>query len=74
MTHFGKISNDEKFVSEGDQIFDFKPSPDRFLCFFFTGGKIIITNAFEKKSQKIPTREKQRAIKYMNEYKKRFKP
>lgn len=71
MGDFGKISNEQKFINEGDQIFAFKPSPDRFLCFFFSGGKIIITNAFEKKTAKIPAPEKARAIRYMNEYKKR---
>ncbi|MFM6247534.1 MAG: type II toxin-antitoxin system RelE/ParE family toxin [Dolichospermum sp.] len=30
----------------------------RFLCFFFTGKKIIITNAFQKKTQKLPKNQK----------------
>src|SRR5437016_4790482 len=46
----GKIFNEEKFRHEGDQIYAFKPMPDRFLCFFFEGSKVIITNAFEKKT------------------------
>ena len=45
----GKIFNKEKFRYEGDQIYAFKTSLDRFLCFFFDGSKIIITNAYEKK-------------------------
>lgn len=73
MAEIGKISNREKFVHEEDKIFAFKPSPDRFLCFFFTGAKIIITNAYEKKSQKMPPREKKRALKYQKDYIKRVK-
>lgn len=48
MARVGKILNITKFRHEGDGIFAFKPKPDRFLCFFFAGKKIIITNAFEK--------------------------
>src|SRR5262245_11974144 len=59
----GKIFNEEKFRYEGDQIYALKPSPDRFLCFFFDGSKIIITNAYEKKTEKMPPREKSRALK-----------
>jgi Phage derived protein Gp49-like (DUF891) len=48
---FGRISNKELFRNEGDKIYAFKPQPDRFLCFFFTGKKIIITNGFYKKHE-----------------------
>lgn len=64
----GKIFNKEKFNNEGDQIYAFKPKPDRFLCFFFSGSKIIITNAFEKKKEKLPPREKEKALKYKSDY------
>ena len=46
---FGRISDITKFRNEGDKIFVFKPQPDRFLSFFYTGKKIIVTNAFQKK-------------------------
>src|SRR5580700_1555129 len=49
MAQTGEIQNIEKFRNEGDKIFAFKPQPDRFLCFFFIGSKIIVTNGFEKK-------------------------
>ena len=62
MGDFGRIFDKTKFRSEGDQIFAFKPQPDRFLCFFTTGRKIIITNAFVKKSDKLPSGEKDRAL------------
>lgn len=67
----GKIFNIEKFRYEGDQIFAIKPVPDRFLCFFFDGAKVIVTNAYEKKSQKMPQREKNRALEAKADYVKR---
>lgn len=69
----GKLFNEEKFIHEGDKIYAIKPSPDRFLCFFFDGSKIIITNAYEKKSQKMPAKEKDMALRYMHDYIKRCK-
>lgn len=69
----GKIFNIEKFLSEGDKIFAFKPSPDRFLCFFFDGAKVIITNAYEKRTEKMPPIEKERALKALSDYTKRCK-
>lgn len=64
----GKIFNIGKFRYEGNQIYAIKPSSDRFMCFFFEGSKIIITNAYEKKSAKMPPSEKQRALKAKNDY------
>ena|SRR5205814_4340135 len=69
----GKIFNQEKFRYEGDQIYVFMPSPDRFFCFFFDGSKVIITNAYEKKSAKMPAKEKERALKAKDNYIKRVK-
>ncbi|MGB8468327.1 MAG: type II toxin-antitoxin system RelE/ParE family toxin [Candidatus Babeliales bacterium] len=69
----GQLFNEQKFRYEGDQLFAIKPSPDRFLCFFFDGAKIIITNAYEKKSDKMPPREKERALKAKADYIKRVK-
>ncbi len=67
----GEIKDKTKFNFEGDQIYAFKPKPQRFLCFFFTGKKIILTNAFCKKQQKLPVNEKQKAIKCKTDYEKR---
>ena len=61
MGDVGQIMNKTKFRSEGDKIFAFKPQPDRFLCFFYDGKKIIVTNGFRKKQDKLPPLEKQRA-------------
>jgi phage-related protein len=73
MGDFGKIRNEQKFRHEGDQIYAFKPIPHRFLSFFFTGSKIIVTNAFEKKAQKLPAGEKTRALNCCQDYKERVK-
>jgi len=67
----GKISDITKFRNEGDKIYAFKPQPDRFLSFFYVGKKIIVTNAFCKRSQKLPENEKQRALLLMQSYNER---
>jgi phage-related protein len=67
----GKIRSEEKFRNEGDQVYAFKPIPDRFLCFFYQGGKVIVTNAYEKKKDKMPPREKDKALRAKEDYIKR---
>lgn len=37
----GKIFDETKFRYEGDGIYAFKPQPDRYLCFFFKGKKLL---------------------------------
>ena len=69
----GKIFDETKFRNEGDKIYAFKPQPDRYLCFFFRGRKIIVTNAFTKKTQKLPQTEKDTALKALQNYEKRIK-
>ncbi len=71
MADFGKINDKTKFRNEGDSIFAFKPQPERFLSFFVKGNKIIITNAFRKKTNKIPKDEKGKALKCKDDYLKR---
>lgn len=68
MGDIGEIQDITKFRHEGDGIYVFKPKPDRFFCFFFVGSKIIITNAYEKKSDKMPPVEKNRALKYCSDF------
>lgn len=70
---FGTISDKTKFRSEGDKIYEFKPQPDRYLCFFIKGKKIIVTNAFTKKTKKLPEAEKNLCIKFRNDYLRRNK-
>lgn len=68
MGNVGEIKNKTKFRNEGDKIYAFKPQPHRFLCFFFTGKKIIVTNAFHKKTDKLSKNEKERALKIKDDY------
>lgn len=67
----GKIFDKTKFRHEGDGIYAFKPQPDRYLCFFIKGKKIIVTNAFIKKSEKLPKGEKEYALKAQASYERR---
>ncbi|MGC1878863.1 MAG: type II toxin-antitoxin system RelE/ParE family toxin [Rhabdochlamydiaceae bacterium] len=69
----GKIFDKTKFRNEGDKIYAFKPQPDRYLCFFFREGKIIVINAFTKKSPDLPQGEKELALKAFRSYEKRIK-
>ena len=68
MGEFGKIYDITKFRNEGDGIYAFKPQPDRYLSFFTDGRKIIVTNGFRKKTEKLPKNEKELAIKYRQDY------
>lgn len=69
----GKVFDKTKFRNEGDKNYAFKPQPDRYLCFFFRGKKIIVTNAFTKKTQELPSGEKELALKAFRSYEKRIK-
>jgi hypothetical protein len=73
MGDLGSIKNKEKFRHEEDGIYVFKPKPDRFFCFFFKGGKIIITNAYEKKTDKMSKKDFDKAVKLQQDYENRCK-
>jgi phage-related protein len=73
MGDFGKIINKTKFRNEGDGIYAFKPQPDRYLSFFTEGKKIIVTNGFTKKTDKLPKNEKDLALKLRQDYLERNK-
>ena len=64
----GKIFDKTKFRNEEDGIYAFKPQPDRYLSFFTVGRKIIITNGFRKKTDKLPKNEKDIALRYKQDY------
>lgn len=72
MGDFGKILDVTKFRSEGDDLYAVKPQPDRYLCFFKKEKKIIVTNAYLKKGDKLPKSEKLIAINNRNDYLHRF--
>jgi len=59
----GKFFNKTKFriVDSKERIFEFKPAEHRFFSFFYEGSKIIITNAYRKKAQKVSKRDLEKA-------------
>jgi hypothetical protein len=65
---FGTISDKTKFRYENDGIYAFKPQPDRFLSFFTKDKKIIVTEAYLKKGNKLPQNIKERTLKIKEEY------
>ena len=73
MGDFGRINDITKFRNEGNKIFAFKPQPDRYLSFFYAGSKIVLTNAFCKKTDKLPETEKDRALQRKRDYEARMK-
>lgn len=64
----GKINDTTKFRHEGKQIYAFKPRPNRFFCFFASGKRIIITNAFEKKKDELKQSFMKIAIRNRKDY------
>ncbi len=66
----GKIFNITKFrlVDSKEKIFEFKPLQHRFFNFFYEGGKIIITNGYIKKSQKVSRRGLEKARELKKDY------
>ena len=73
MGDFGRITDKTKFRNESDGIYAFKPQPDRFLSFFTSNKKIIVTEGFQKKSNKLPRNIKNRSLRIRNEYLVRLK-
>lgn len=58
--------------SLGDGIFELRVQSgnniSRILYFFFTGGKIVVTNGFIKKTKRTPVKEIRLAKKYRRDY------
>ncbi|MCL2176368.1 MAG: type II toxin-antitoxin system RelE/ParE family toxin [Firmicutes bacterium] len=59
-----------------DGIFElriqFSTNHARVLYFFYTGSKIILTNGFVKKTNKVPRQEIEKAKIYREDYKRRY--
>lgn len=70
MAEQGKIFDITKFrmVDATEKIFEFKPLSYRFFSFFCEGRKIIITNGYRKKTQKVSGRDLERAISMKKDY------
>ena len=55
-------------VDRQEKIYEFKPMEERFFNFFYEGRKIIITNAYRKKGQKVDQRKLAKAINFKMDY------
>jgi len=66
----GRLFDITKFrqVDPKEKIYEFKPAGQRFFNFFYEGGKIIITNAYMKKSQKVSKRDLEKAKSMKKDY------
>ena len=71
----GRLFDEGKFriVDKHEKIYEFKPMAERFFNFFYEGKKIILTNAYRKKGQKVDKRELIRAISLKKDYELRVK-
>ena len=71
----GRLFDETKFrlVNKNEKIYEFKPMAERFFNFFTEGKRIIITNAYRKKGQKVDPRELAKAIKLKKDYEYRVK-
>ena len=72
---YGRLFDKTKFriVDSKDKIFEFKPRAHRFFSFFYKEKKIILTNAYVKKSQKVGKTHLERAKKFKKSYIARLK-
>jgi hypothetical protein len=70
-----RLFDERKFriVGRQEKIYEFKPKEERFFNFFYEGKKIIITNAYHKKGQKVDKRELAKAINFKMDYEFRVK-
>lgn len=69
MGDHGEIRNREKFVHEADQIYAFKIFKQRLACFFDTSD-VVMTHGYEKKRDRVPPAELDRARRIRDEYRK----
>lgn len=66
----GTLYDEHKFriVDRKEKIYEFKPAGYRFFNFFHESKKIIITNGYAKKSQKVDNKALNKAIQLKKEY------
>ncbi|MBA7494503.1 hypothetical protein ES702_05079 [subsurface metagenome] len=71
----GEILDIRKFrlVDRKERLYEFKPLGHRFFNFFCEGRKIIITNAYMKKSRRTDRNELRKAISMKKDYARRIK-
>ena len=71
----GRLFDESKFrmVDKKERIFEFKPKAQRFFNFFYEDSKIILTNGYRKKGQKVDKKELAKAIRLKKDYEARVK-
>ncbi len=71
----GRLFDETKFriVDKKEKIYEFKPMSERFFNFFYEGQKIILTNAYRKKGQKVDRQALVKAINLKSDYELRVK-
>ena len=67
------LAKEKKSVDSRDNLFEFKPVNHRFFSFFYKSKKIIITNAYMKKSRKVSKRDLEKARNMKKAYADRIK-
>ena len=75
MAEEGRLFDAGKFrvVDKQEKIYEFKPMTERFFNFFYEDKKIILTNAYRKKGQKVDRKELDRAVDLKKDYECRVK-
>lgn len=70
----GRLYDEKKFrlVSKVEKIYEFKPLGYRFFNFFYSGGRLIITNGYFKKTRKVEKRELKKAVLIKKDYEDRI--
>ena len=70
MAEEGRLFDETKFrlVDKREKVYEFKPMAERFFNFFTEGRRIIITNAYRKKGQKLDPRELKKAVNMKKDY------
>ena len=66
----GRLYDEKKFrlASREEKIYEFKPLGHRFFNFFYSGGRLIITNGYLKKTQKVEKKELRKAVRMKKDY------
>lgn len=60
--------NIKPLIKEKNKIYEIKADDMRILFFYHEGNVVVVTSAFQKKTGKTPKEEKDKAVRYQNEY------
>ena len=68
LANVGRIINTEQFKKVEGKIWEFKYYQTRIFMYYCARQRVVLTNGFYKKGDKIPKEEIKRANQIMNEY------